>query len=215
MKILPPSSKLSIKTLVTTSTAFCLTAMATLAGSANAQELSPPASLENATIESTRAMANELLTQLGQKLKLAMSTEGPEAAVSVCKETSPAIAKSLSSKHGAQMTRVGTRVRNPVMGTPNAWQKEALAQFENRLTKGEPAANMEYWKVVDIDNGKHELQYAKAIMVQPVCLSCHGPASEIPTSLAEKIRIEYPQDQATGYSVGKLRGAVVISKPLN
>ena len=215
MKILPPSSKPSIKVLVTASAAFCLTAIVTLADSANAQELASPGSLENTTIESTRAMANELLTQLGQKLKSAMSTEGPEAAVSVCKEASPAIATTLSSKHGAQMTRVGTRVRNPAMGTPNAWQKEALTQFENRLTKGEPPATMEYWKVVDIDNGKRELHYAKVIMVQPVCLSCHGPAAEIPASLAEKIRIEYPQDQATGYSAGKLRGAVVISKPLN
>jgi len=48
--------------------------------------------------------------------------------------------------------------------------------------------------VVDVDNGKCELHYAKAIMVQPICLSCHGAASEIPASLAEKIRIEYPQD---------------------
>jgi hypothetical protein len=181
----------------------------------NAQELAPPAGLDDLTVESTRAMANELLTQLGQKLKSTMSKDGPEAAVSVCKEASPSIAKTLSSKHGAQMTRVGTRVRNPSMGTPNLWQKDALAQFENRLAQGETPASMEYWKVVDVDQGKRELHYAKAIMVQPICLSCHGAATEIPTSLAEKIRLEYPQDQATGYSVGKLRGAVVVSKPLN
>ena len=197
-------------------TAACLfTAMTmSFAVGVKAQTLSPPAGLDDAAVQSTRAMANELLTQLGQKLKASLSAEGPEAAVSVCKEVSPATAKALSAKHGAQMTRVGTRVRNPVMGTPNAWQKEALAQFEVRLSQAEAPANMEYWSVVDVGNGKRELRYAKAIPVQAMCVTCHGTASDIPATLAEKIRVEYPQDQATGYSVGKLRGAVVVSRPL-
>lgn len=189
-------------------------AMVAFAANSNAQDVAPPAGVDSTAVESTRAMATELLNQLGQKLKATMSAEGPEAAVSVCKEVSPAIAKSLSAKHGAQMTRVGTRVRNPAMGTPNAWQKEALAQFEGRLSQGEAAANMEYWTVADSGNGKRELRYAKAIAVQPMCVTCHGSASDIPAALADKIRIEYPQDQATGYSVGKLRGAVVVSRPL-
>jgi len=211
-------STLSLQSMIKTrypSFAFLLMASSiSLAGTASAQNVSPPSGLDTVTIEQTRTIANELLGQLGQKLKSTMSAEGPEAAVSVCKEASPSIAKTLSAKHGAQMTRVGTRVRNPAMGTPNAWQKDALMQFESRLAQGEAPATMEYWKVVNIDDGKRELHYAKAIMVQAICLSCHGAASEIPASLSEKIRIEYPQDQATGYSVGKLRGAVVVSKPL-
>jgi 4-hydroxy-3-methylbut-2-en-1-yl diphosphate synthase IspG/GcpE len=197
-------------------TAVCLFTAATItfAAGAEAQTASPPAGLDEAAVQSTRAMANELLTQLGQKLKASLSAEGPEAAVSVCKEASPAIAKALSAKHGAQMTRVGTRVRNPAMGTPNPWQKEALAQFEARLSQAESPATMEYWSVVDAGNGKRELHYAKAITVQAMCVTCHGTASDIPATLAEKIRTEYPQDQATGYSVGKLRGAAVISRPL-
>mgnify|MGYP006267371319 CR=1 FL=1 len=185
-----------------------------VATAARAENAVSPEGVDDASMQSTRAMANELLTQLGQKLKSAMSSEGPEAAVSVCKQVSPAIARELSAKHGAQMTRVGTRVRNPAMGTPNGWQKEALVQFETRLSQGEAPATMEYWKVIDSGNGKRELHYARAIIVQPMCVTCHGSASDIPASLAEKIRIDYPQDQATGYSVGKLRGAVVVSRPL-
>jgi hypothetical protein len=208
-------SKLTAKTLNGYLAALCLTASIIMTDTVSAQNISPPAGLDNVTVEETRAIAHELLNQLGQKLKSTMSTQGPEAAVSVCKEASPSIAKTLSAKHGAQMTRVGTRIRNPSMGTPNQWQKDALMQFESRLAQGEAPATLEYWKVVDIDNGKRELHYAKAIMIQPLCLSCHGAASEIPTSLSEKIRIEYPQDQATGYTVGELRGAVVVNRKLN
>lgn len=173
-----------------------------------------PNNLESATVENTRLVASQLLNTLGQKLKTALSTDGPLSAVSVCKEAAPAIADSLSAEHGVQITRVGTRVRNQKMGIPNAWQKEALTQFEERLAAGEKPADLEYWKVVETANGKRELHYAKAIAVQPQCLSCHGQAQDIPPVLAEKIRQEYPNDQATGYSAGKLRGAVVITKPL-
>ena len=173
-----------------------------------------PNNLESATVESTRSIASQLLNSLGQKLKTALSTDGPLAAVSVCKEAAPSIAHSLSAEHGVQITRVGTRVRNQKMGIPNVWQKEALRQFEERLAAGEKPADLEYWKVVETANGKRELHYAKAIAAQPQCLSCHGQPQDIPAALAEKIRQEYPNDQATGYSAGKLRGAVVITKPL-
>ena len=174
----------------------------------------PPSNIDASLVQSTRSIAGDLLGQLGQKLKAAMSTDGPVAAVSVCKESAPAIARQLSIANDAKVTRVGTRVRNQNMGTPNAWQKEALTQFEARLSQGEKAAEIEYWQVADNGHGKSELRFAKAIAVQPQCLSCHGSAQDIAAPLSEKLRIEYPNDQATGYSAGQLRGAVVVTRPL-
>jgi hypothetical protein len=185
----------------------------TVTGMAAAQS-APPSTIDASFVQSTRGIAGELLGQLGQKLKAAMSIDGPVAAVSVCKESAPAIARQLSIANDAKVTRVGTRVRNQNMGIPNAWQKEALTQFEARLSQGEKAADIEYWQVADNGHGKSELRYAKAIAIQPQCLSCHGSAQDIAAPLAEKLRIEYPNDQATGYSVGQLRGAVVVTRPL-
>jgi hypothetical protein len=185
----------------------------TVAGIAGAQS-TPPSTIDASLVQSTRGIAGELLGQLGQKLKAAMSTDGPVAAVSVCKESAPAIARQLSIANDAKVTRVGTRVRNQNMGVPNAWQKEALTQFEARLSQGEKATDIEYWQVADNGHGKSELRYAKAIAIQPQCLSCHGSAQDIAAPLTEKLRIEYPNDQATGYSVGQLRGAVVVTRPL-
>ena len=174
-----------------------------------------PADIPPGAVESSRGIANELLSQLGQKLKGTIASDGPVAAVSVCKETAPAIAKSLSARHGALVSRVGTRARNTSMGVPNAWQKEALADFDARLAKGEKPADLEYWKVVDTGSGQRELRYAKAIVTQQLCVTCHGKAEDIPAPLLEKIRAEYPRDQATGYSVGQLRGAVIVAQPLD
>lgn len=172
------------------------------------------AAIDPALAQATRAIAGELVNQLGQKLKTALSTDGPMAAVSVCKEAAPAIANNLSARHAAQVTRVGTRARNPNRGVPNDWQKSALAEFEARLEKGENPAALEYWRVVERSGGQRELHYAKAIVTQQMCVTCHGKPEDIPAPLLEKIRAEYPDDQATGYSVGKLRGAVVITRPM-
>jgi cytochrome c551/c552 len=187
--------------------------LVTVTGIAGAQS-APPSTIDASLVQSTRGIAGELLGQLGQKLKAAMSTDGPVAAVGVCKESAPAIARQLSIANDAKVTRVGTRVRNQNMGVPNAWQKEALTQFEARLSQGEKAADVEYWQVADNGHGKSELRYAKAIAIQPQCLSCHGSAQDIAAPLTEKLRIEYPNDQATGYSVGQLRGAVVVTRPI-
>jgi cytochrome c551/c552 len=187
--------------------------LVTITGIAGAQS-APPSTVDASIVQSTRGIAGELLGQLGQKLKAAMSTDGPVAAVSVCKESAPAIARQLSIANDAKVTRVGTRVRNQNMGVPNAWQKEALTQFEARLSQGEKAPDIEYWQVAENGHGKSELRYAKAIAIQPQCLSCHGSAQDIAAPLTEKLRIEYPNDQATGYSVGQLRGAVVVTRPL-
>ena len=189
-------------------------ALTTALGAGLVQADPIPASLTQADIESSRAMANTLLTELGQTLKKAITNEGPVAAVSVCKEVAPSIAASLSAQHDAQVKRVGTRVRNPATGVANAWQKEALTEFDTRLAKGEKPADLEYWRVVDNANGKRELRFAKAIVTQQLCITCHGNTEDIPAPLLEKIRAEYPQDNAIGYRVGQLRGAVVVTRPL-
>lgn len=174
----------------------------------------PAGGIDAGLAQSTRSIAMDLMNQLGQKLKGALASDGPIAAVSVCKEVAPAIAKGLSAQHGAQVARVGTRARNSKMGIPNGWQKEALAEFDARIAQGDKPGDLEYWKVVDGADGKRELHYAKAIVTQPLCVTCHGKAEDIAAPLMEKIRAEYPDDQATGYSVGKLRGAVVVTRPM-
>ncbi len=179
-----------------------------------AQAEAVPAGLTPAEVESARGIASTLLNQLGQALKTSIANDGPVAAVGVCKDVAPSIATNLSSQNGVQVKRVGTRVRNPNTGVPNSWQKEALSEFDSRLAQGEKPADLEYWRVVDGAQGKRELRFAKAIVTQQLCVTCHGKAEDIPAPLLEKIRAEYPQDEAIGYRVGQLRGAVVLTRSL-
>jgi hypothetical protein len=54
----------------------------------------------------------------------------------------------------------------------------------------------------------------KAIPLQQGCVACHGTTEQIPDAVKARLSEEYPRDQATGYTVGQIRGAVSIKRPL-
>ena len=187
-------------------------AAAVIASACTTPNSASTTAVDEKTLGETRAVAGKLVTQLGGRLKAEMTANGPAAAVDVCKKEAPEIAAKLSQETGWRVGRVGTRVRN-MLNSPNAWQQAALDEFAKRMAAGEKPDGMESWKVVQ-EGGKPTLLYAKAIAVQPVCLTCHGGADYIPDEVKTRLKADYPNDQAVGYSAGELRGAVVIARPL-
>lgn len=161
----------------------------------------------------SREVSKSFLTQLGGELKKEMAANGPEAAVKVCKTIAPAIASDLSSKHGWKVARVSLKPRNPMIGTPDVWEQKVLAEFDRRAAAGEKADAMEFFEVVDEPQGK-AFRYMKAVGVQPVCLTCHGPKEQLGEAVKARLGADYPHDRATGYSVGQIRGAVTVKRPL-
>jgi len=45
-------------------------------------------------------------------------------------------------------------------------------------------------------------------------LQCHGARDKLAPGVADALKELYPQDQATGYAVGDLRGAVSVKIPI-
>jgi len=182
--------------------------LAALPVSALAQSAATPEQMQ-----ATRAVTGELLKTLSGKLQASMKENGPAGSITVCKTIAPEIALGLADKTGWKITRVGTRVRNVDMGTPNVWQHKALGHLNADLKSGAKPETLE-WSEVVTENGKPTLHYAKAIVLQTQCLACHGTSEQLAPDVADKLKIDYPHDQATGYTPGQLRGAVVISRPL-
>ena len=48
-------------------------------------------------------------------------------------------------------------------------------------------------------------------MVQPLCLNCHGV--ELAPDVAGRIAELYPEDRATGFEAGELRGVFWVEFP--
>lgn len=161
--------------------------------------------------QEAEATSMKYMQQLGSIMKTEMQTGGPIAAIKVCTELSPSIAGDISRKNGWKVTRVGTRVRNPVLATPDVWEQEVLARFQADADKGKPLQGMTYSEMVKEPNGKY-FRFMQAIDIKPLCLSCHGSPSDIPEAVKTLLKESYPHDKATGYEEGDLRGAVSIKR---
>ena len=159
--------------------------------------------------------ASEVAMGFMKELSAAMTREmtkgGPIEAIKVCAELAPEIAGRLSHEHGWRVTRVGTRVRNPLLGMPDAWEQQVLAEFAERAGNGEAFPAMMRSEVVTEPNGQY-YRFMKPIALQPQCVLCHGPSEQIPEEIRSVLNKQYPFDAATGYKAGELRGAVSIKQ---
>jgi len=163
--------------------------------------------------EESRAVAMPFMKNLAAANKKAVEEGGPESAITVCTEIAPKMAGDISRENGLKLTRVSLKVRNPLLGTPDAWEQKNLQEFEARVAKGEKPETMDVAEIVQEPAGKY-FRYMKAIALQPGCVACHGNPDQIPDNVKAKLSETYPHDKATGYSAGQIRGAVSIKRPI-
>jgi hypothetical protein len=160
-------------------------------------------------IEQSRQLAQQLGGELKVELSRAINEGGPLAAVTVCKTRAPEIAAGLSAKSGAVVGRTALRVRNPA-NAPDDLQRAVLEQFSGELASGQFAGPLE--AAFEINRGGQvERRYMRAIPMDALCLTCHGPV--LAPDLAAVIKRDYPDDQATGFEQGQLRGAFSVTWP--
>ncbi|MHB1115745.1 Tll0287-like domain-containing protein [Sideroxydans sp.] len=177
--------------------------------------LSAPAMADNLDKyrEESRAVIGPFMQELMAANKKAVTEGGPESAITVCKDIAPAMAGDISRKQGIKLTRVSDKVRNPMLGTPDAWEQKALKKMAKQLAKGAKPETLEVAEIVKEPNGKY-LRYMKGIVLQPGCVACHGGSGDISPAVQARLAEDYPHDQATGYKPGQLRGGVSIKRPL-
>jgi hypothetical protein len=163
---------------------------------------------DDALIGEARKVATMMPPKLLSALQEEIGRSGPEGAIPVCKDMAPKMAGEISQQTGWKIKRVSLKARNDARAIPDAWEKAALEDFDKRAAAGEPPAQLEKGEKVG-----NEYRYVKALPVQPLCLSCHGPADLLSPAVKTALGQNYPNDRATGYSVGQIRGAISVRKP--
>ncbi len=166
-----------------------------------------------AAVDEARTAANELVMAVRGELLKAIEASGPLRAMIVCKYTVPEIASAISRKFGARVTRVSLTPRNPSLGWGDVWEQKVLMGFDERVSKGEKAENMEHLEVTSEPSGRF-MRYMKVLPMQAACMHCHGPAETISPAIRDQLAHDYPHDKAVGITIGKVRGAVTFKKPL-
>lgn len=163
-------------------------------------------------VVSSREVAQKFGAMLKEALQQAIQSGGPVNGISVCHDQAGQIATDLGQKLGMLVGRTSLKVRNPANAADN-WELAVLKQFEARKAQGEPTDKLEFFDVIDDDQGQKTFRYMKAIPTGALCLNCHG--ENISPEVDAKLKELYPNDQARGFKEGDLRGAFTLAKPMS
>ena len=182
---------------------IALLAMAMISTSLMADDLKDRA-------DASRATVKEFGETLKGKMQMAMKAGGPLNAIKVCNADAPGIATDMSNKKGWDVGRTSLKIRSAA-NAPDAWETKVLNDFEKQKAEGADPKKLEHYEVVT-ENGKKVFRYMKAIPTGEVCTNCHGDS--IDPAVKAKLEELYPNDQATGFKVGDIRGAFTITQPM-
>ena len=144
------------------------------------------------------AARDAMFTRLLGRLAEAMAAGGPAAAIDVCAEDAPGIAARVAEEFGVRIGRTSFRLRNPA-NAPPAWVEPAVL-----ARRGGSARFV---------GPEGTIGVLEPIMVMPTCLGCHGHADQLAPGVAEAVAARYPEDRATGFDAGELRGWFWIEVP--
>ena len=127
--------------------------------------------------------------------------------IEFCSGRALALTDSVSGSlgEGISIKRVSEKARNPA-NAPDASELEALRHFAAAL--GETGELPEDW-VQRTPAG--ELRYYRPLTMQPICLACHGDPATMNPLVLDALGEAYPEDLATGYETGDLRGLVRVT----
>ncbi len=170
----------------------CVAALLFAAGVGCAQEPAPEP-----------AGGAEVLAPFKRDLQQALReglAKGPVEAIAACQLRAPEIARALS-KDGLRVGRTSHRLRNPANTGPD-WVRPLLDAYAADASDRAP-------RTVDLPDGRSG--YVEPILVQPLCLTCHGES--LAPEIATRIDDLYPTDRAVGYGIGDLRGVFWAELP--
>jgi len=152
------------------------------------------------------ALGEGLLARLAH----AIDSEGLEGATSFCSESAIPITQEIEAAQeaGLSLKRTTLRWRNPD-NAPDQWEERVLRYLE-ALEEFDP----ESVPVELTAQGPGEsLRYYRPLRAAPMCLNCHGDEGAMDPRVLDILRESYPEDRATGYGAGELRGVIRVEIP--
>lgn len=111
------------------------------------------------------------------------------------------IGKKFSQKTGYLLKQTSLKLRNPD-NAPDAFEQRVLKKFE------EEKGLKDYWEVNTVNQEKF-FRYMLSLEIKEACLRCHESREKVPAFISEN----YKSDNAVGYHLGDVRGAISLKVP--
>lgn len=142
---------------------------------------------------------------LGKNLMASMKKGGPKEAIPFCNAEASPIVKEMEEKFNVTIKRTSHKIRNE-KSAPSTTEEKIITEYQTMMTKGEKLKPI----VSKDDAGK--VHFYAPIKLEGKCIVCHGTVGkEVSEETNRLIKSFYPNDTATGFKVGDLRGIVNIT----
>jgi hypothetical protein len=156
-------------------------------------------------------ISKDLMTSLQTELQQAMQSGGIEEAIDVCNlkaiPLTDIVAKSTDME--VDIKRTTLKYRNE-LNAPDEYEEMALNHFQSEFENN----NLPAYYIQKIENEGHtEFYYYKPLMINALCLKCHGTDEFVKSETLALIQKHYPEDKAMGYQEGDFRGLIRIKFP--
>ena len=143
---------------------------------------------------------------LSGQLQKALAEGGVQNAIKYCNIVASPLIDSLSKAYNVTIRRTSFNARNP-QNRPTDSEKEVLIGFANAHKAGEKSDPV----IRETDQGE-KIYYQPIYIPNALCLNCHGnPGVSMSQEDYDFIQSLYPEDAATGYQEGDLRGMWVVN----
>ena len=157
-----------------------------------------------------KSAAKALKQALKSNLVEKMQKEGPIGALQFCANEAQHLTALINkdAKPGIRIKRVSQKYRNPV-NAPDKLDNLAYSFFTQKLEKdGAYPANFIARLRLKEDKDIEVFRYYEPLIIEKPCLVCHG--ENLKPEVAAQLKEYYPNDLATGYKLGDLRGLIAV-----
>ncbi len=141
------------------------------------------------------SIATEMQNTLLKNVSNAIEKGGTDYAVEYCNLKALPLTDSISQKHQVKIQRLSNKNRNPSNEIENAIDQLAWEHIQSQKSS-----------TIQQDNQGKVYYYKPIVAAMPTCIKCHGTTEDISESTQKIIAHKYPNDKATGYQTGDLRG---------
>lgn len=152
---------------------------------------------QNAQLQRAEEARQDLASTLMGRVMGVVQEKGAPAAVEVCHGEAGVLTAEVGEEHGVRIGRFSEKLRNADNKPPQWAEAMANEAGDRRLSVGP----------------QQELAVLSPIRIAAPCLTCHGDRQSLEPQVARAITEYYPEDRATGYAEGDLRGWFWVEVP--
>ena len=153
-----------------------------------------------------KMLGKELKTNLKAHMKADPS--GLEA-MGFCAGKAQEITQAVNAKlpKGATVRRTALKLRSPA-NAADIIDKDMMQSYQKKAD-----AKTLDGKDIQMAEVDGKMRVYKPLLIQPVCMKCHGDSAKVSDDIQAVLTKVYPSDNAMGFNVGDFRGVMVSEFP--